>query len=1543
MGPPDTLGILNMSTSPIPPPAEVPEDVLSKPPILPSELGRFVNLDGCPQWFQFKYDDDYADERRSEHDYKEAFRPLNLLLAKDGNDFEEEVVDELRAHANVRDHDHIDEWGESRPALLDAFDAALDFPNSAGPLILEQARLGNHLDAWPVAGDADLLVCWPLPPDADENETDRVGLRFRVLDIKAAHEEKTYQQIQVACYTLLLRQFLEHVDVEFPYVIEGGIIIRTDEFDDAAPSSFPSFDLRNREVDVRRFVQEGGPLDDLHDADPGRVRYQLESKCHGCAYKEACYTEALETGSPALLGLSRNDQAVLAENGVDTIEDLARLAYVPRNPRPYEYDDLEPNDRDTYRELLDEPGIAERLQNHIQQAQSFFGRVAPNTPSAAGGNRPVWLVGSGDGTLPADDPGFDLNQPIERGGMIRIYLNVQHDHRYDRINAIGGYVSVSNVEDAISFGQVASGVPDSVAEATDLEEEILTLALNELFDAIQSLGEAMGTDRAPIHFYFFTSNEYETLVEAVTRQDVPGASSVRDLLSLRAAISGRGDEEFDHDEQAMVSIVQRELQERLALGIPTVGLLPALDVCHADEDTLYRSDWSYTRTDGEQVDLREAFDHKLFDYSVGYERSPPGIGLYAEDDRDGYYPSRPRGRAEVPLEYLWAAHEVLTPEWAEEVREESEGFQPVEPFQWVDEETQNTRITIEDIEELVKRFAQGCANLERSVDYRNGDLAKRPLALDELAAFDIGESSTARAATEHLALEHESGRRDQLRSYGLPVAQRIRNGEAVPVVVTDAWVDDDTGVLHVDGQLPYNHLFDDGERVARACRLKETSGTTMGSWVVANRLTRTCEPRDSPQPQSIEHGPPLTVEDLDIEQREIHLTAFPNWGQGNREYRTWHRGWTTDPDEEDNSTYLFAEDEVFIIDEQTDDIVAQRAYDLLAEAQNDTLCQLLEDLATGQLHTPTTEAVSEAGVQGYLDWAVPAGEEVVDVGEVSAEGREAGEGFGDSRSSEEDAGSDSNEVGGTPDGQPNVDPPPNWEQQRFVAETTAQLALLQGPPGTGKTAGALAHATLARVRAFATEGRDCTGIVAGESNKAVDEVLEDVHAALVAYRNQGDTSTDTGCDDLLDELELVRLTSDEPDDPLEHVTYLDYHDDDAELRRVVRRIRRQTGQRTLVFATPARLYKLADNFDVTQGGNRTPEDWLAGDAAFFDLLAVDEASMMRLPSFLSVGAFLREGAQILVAGDHRQMPPVRQHDWENEVRRTVQERRPSLSALDYCRLLRGDDVDMNARVRDDATADRCEVTGTATIPLYSLERSYRCHQRVAEFLREHVYTRDDIPYYSEEAETVRQPRPVSRSVGRVLCDTEALAVADAEPHALTLIVHDEDASRQSNPVEAAIGAAIAQSSHEDDAVGIVTPHNAQRGLLETYLDDVECDTVERYQGGQRPVILVSATASDPDFVKVESEFLLNPNRLNVAMSRMERGLVVVASERVFDVIPPEVKEYERAGLWKGLFDDLGVLDGTPAWEGSLEEFVGDADLGSIDPPLETRLEVHTLH
>jgi hypothetical protein len=78
------------------------------------------------------------------------------------------------------------------------------------------------------------------------------------------------------------------------------------------------------------------------------------------------------------------------------------------------------------------------------------------------------------------------------------------------------------------------------------------------------------------------------------------------------------------------------------------------------------------------------------------------------------------------------------------------------------------------------------------------------------------------------------------------------------------------------------------------------------------------------------------------------------------------------------------------------------------------------------------------------------------------------------------------------------------------------------------------------------------------------------------------------------------------------------------------------------------------------------------------------------------------------------------------------------------------------------------------------------------------------------------------------------------------------------------------------------------------------DTVERFQGGERIAILIGATESDRDYVLANGEFLLDPRRLTVAMSRAKRKLVLVASRSVFEVFSADEETFAHAQLWKNL-------------------------------------------
>ena len=161
-----------------------------------------------------------------------------------------------------------------------------------------------------------------------------------------------------------------------------------------------------------------------------------------------------------------------------------------------------------------------------------------------------------------------------------------------------------------------------------------------------------------------------------------------------------------------------------------------------------------------------------------------------------------------------------------------------------------------------------------------------------------------------------------------------------------------------------------------------------------------------------------------------------------------------------------------------------------------------------------------------------------------------------------------------------------------------------------------------------------------------------------------------------------------------------------------------------------------------------------------------------------------------------------------------------------------------------------------------------------------------------------------------------------------LIVHDEAESFQSNLVEASIVEALVRNV-KSEGIGVITPHNAQKGLLKNMLsegcENARVDTVERYQGGEADFIIISSTVSDPDYVRSESDFLLNLNRINVAISRMKKKLVIIASRSIFEFMPQDAKDYDKALLWRGISQTVGfTADSKAQWTGNLSEFLGQA-------------------
>jgi superfamily I DNA and/or RNA helicase len=200
----------------------------------------------------------------------------------------------------------------------------------------------------------------------------------------------------------------------------------------------------------------------------------------------------------------------------------------------------------------------------------------------------------------------------------------------------------------------------------------------------------------------------------------------------------------------------------------------------------------------------------------------------------------------------------------------------------------------------------------------------------------------------------------------------------------------------------------------------------------------------------------------------------------------------------------------------------------------------------------------------------------------------------------------------------------------------------------------------------------------------------------------------------------------------------------------------------------------------------------------------------------------------------------------------------------------------------------------------------------AEFLEQHIYRDDEVGFFS------RRTHQLARTSGL----GEHVSAALDPDYPIVVVEHTEALSLKRNDTEIAILEPILSAAQSElelnglEGVGVVVPHRAQRAALKKLFPELSeaggIDTVERFQGGERDLIIVSATASDPEFVLSEARFLLNPNRLNVAFSRPRKKLIVIGSTTIFRLIPPDMEVFENALLWKRLRYEFSAQ---VLWEG----------------------------
>ena len=400
---------------------------------------------------------------------------------------------------------------------------------------------------------------------------------------------------------------------------------------------------------------------------------------------------------------------------------------------------------------------------------------------------------------------------------------------------------------------------------------------------------------------------------------------------------------------------------------------------------------------------------------------------------------------------------------------------------------------------------------------------------------------------------------------------------------------------------------------------------------------------------------------------------------------------------------------------------------------------------------------------------------------------------------------------------------PDYDEVLLHALQARDYYLLIGPPGTGKTSMAL-HFIVEEELA-----RGGTLLLMSYTNRAVDEICGMLQKASLPYVRIGKRSS---CDPAYRQHLLEETFGNNPR---------------------LSDIRLQLQQTRIVVGTTSMMQSHPHIFSIKQ----------------FSLAVIDEASQILEPQLVGLLS-LNAIARFILIGDHKQLPAV--------VQQTANESRvddPLLKAiqLDDCRHSLFERL-----IRTERKAGRHQFVGI-------LRKQGRMHPDIAEF--------PNRMFYGGQLDVVPLPHQLEASpMGGGL--EGALIFIPSEP------CRQPGVTDKVNISEARIVARLLHSvylQHASDfnpqkTVGVIVPYRNQiaaiRQETETLgipaLEDITIDTVERYQGSQRDVIIYSFTAQCPwqlDFLTatcfVEDGHVID-RKLNVALTRARCQLFITGNE-----------------------------------------------------------------
>lgn len=386
--------------------------------------------------------------------------------------------------------------------------------------------------------------------------------------------------------------------------------------------------------------------------------------------------------------------------------------------------------------------------------------------------------------------------------------------------------------------------------------------------------------------------------------------------------------------------------------------------------------------------------------------------------------------------------------------------------------------------------------------------------------------------------------------------------------------------------------------------------------------------------------------------------------------------------------------------------------------------------------------------------------------------------------------------------------------------------LLQGPPGTGKTS-----SFLLKCLKYLAENSTENILILAFTNRAIDEVCIKLNNARLSYLRLGNNKND-------DINSLSEICNKE--DKLQQI------------------------------ANKLENYRI---FCSTVAAYHANKEALHNIISF-DTLFVDEASQLIEPELIGI---TKNFQRFILIGDQNQLPAI---SIQSEDNQKCKDNLMNKLAVDNYRQSLFERLFTNAKLKGWTSA------------FHTLTYHYRMHEHIADLINHNYYyklqTRIErqssnlfLKKYSEIDNPIQKRiLAKSRCIFIDLPDKRHSNISQLEARAIAKLLNSFKLSYPNSPLS--------------DKLGVICNWRSQINLIKELSvgilndNEITIDTVERYQGSERDVIIYSLTVNYHHQLDILQSLTANrrvDRKLNVALSRSREQILILGNAKVLSALP----------------------------------------------------------